>query len=134
MKPKYKEGDWVRWMKDGHLVIGAVVYAKDGDENAVREPYCKAPNRTPHYHTDIGTVYEDQIIDNRVKFAIMKGISESIALKLKRIIDETGFSTAPSETKRVGQHFEAIIKIDDDNSAFITMTDESMDKLQDLQE
>lgn len=47
-------GDWVRFYTDGHLVIGVVAYRK---KDPVLNEY--------ELCTDVGLVYEDQVLERR---------------------------------------------------------------------
>lgn len=52
-KPKYKKGDWIRFMRNGELIIGVVEYTRYHDIYYYS------------YITNIGEVSEDSIIEAR---------------------------------------------------------------------
>ena len=53
--PRYAVGQWVRWMRNGALVIGVVQYVRDQS----KYPY------EPEYVTDVGSVAESSILEAR---------------------------------------------------------------------
>ena len=55
MKPKYKEGDWVRFMYSCRLVIGVIQYVKDR----------RSFDADYRYVTDVGEVHEKSVLECR---------------------------------------------------------------------
>lgn len=55
--PKYKRGDWVRWLSMGVIRIGEVRYIRD------QWP----ASSEPEYVTDCGAVNEGRILEVRVE-------------------------------------------------------------------
>lgn len=56
MTHKYKIGGWIRFYRNGQLVIGVINYL----------PKRQAYQSCPQYHTDIGIVDEDEILECRL--------------------------------------------------------------------